>query len=104
MQPSLPISREERLKADALFEIYRRARKPGEPVGASAALFRYADYPSMYWMDRLNGRPKLVWVLADLEKGFPDEEAYSGYERFAQDGRFAILRLKSSAAELPPSR
>ncbi len=99
LSPHLAISTTDRLKADAVFAVYHERKAPGDPVAASPYLFRYMDYRSMYWMDRLAGRPKLVWVLLDLGPNTSGTPAYGNYEMVAHEGRFVLFHQKSPAAK-----
>lgn len=94
MRPPLTISRTDRLQADALFEKYRQLRRSGDSVIASPLLFRYADYRSLLWADRLAGRPTPIWALSDYGRQITPEEAHmEGYQLVGQAGRFALFHL-----------
>ncbi|HWA10144.1 MAG TPA: DUF2079 domain-containing protein [Opitutaceae bacterium] len=94
LHPHLEITPADRLQADALFAEYRRQRQPDEPVIASPSLFRYADYRSLYWEDRLAGRPTPVWMLRSY--GSPGVPApVDGYRLVGHAGRFALFRRDS---------
>jgi len=58
-------SSSERQEADAVFARYRQEGKPEEPVIASTTLFRYAHDRNLFWLTRLHGRPKPIWILGD---------------------------------------
>jgi len=58
-------SSSERQEADAVFGRYRQEGKPEEPVIASTTLFRYAHDRNLFWLTRLHGRPKPIWILGD---------------------------------------
>src|SRR5205823_1965226 len=68
LDPPLAIPAAERKKADALFSQYRREAGARDPVIASDLLFRYARVESLYWYNRLAGRPKPRWILWDAEE------------------------------------
>jgi hypothetical protein len=58
-------SSSERQQADAVFRRYRREAEPEDPVVASPMLFRYAHDRNLFWLDRMYGRPKPIWILSD---------------------------------------
>ena len=93
--PPQAVSAEARRQADELFTQYRQARRPGEAVIASTHLFRYADYRSLFWMDRLAGRPTPVWVLWEYDESPAGGARRDGYRLVGQAGRFALFRLSS---------
>lgn len=94
LQPKLEISPDDRRQADQLFAQYRRLRQPGEPVIATASLFRYADYHSLYWSDRLSGKPQPVWMLTAYGAPTPGVQV-PGYRLVGEAGRFALFRRTS---------
>jgi len=88
-----PYTAAERKQADALFAIYRREGRPEEPVAASPCLFRYAHDRNLFWLDRLEGRPRPVWILQDGEWTFTDFGLRAeDYAVVGRSGRFVLLR------------
>jgi|GEM_PF-1819628 len=102
LAPTLEINVADRRKADELFAIYRREGRREEPVTASAFLFRYVHDRDFYWVTRLSGRPKPVWILwdrqatplAQLELHLKTDlqTDLSAYELVGQAGRFHLYR------------
>lgn len=100
-------SSSERQQADAVFARYLREGKPGEPVIASAMLFRYAHNRNLFWLDRLYGRPAPIWILGDSADPYAPFRisaekisAESGirlndYVLIDRRGRFTLLRKRS---------
>jgi uncharacterized membrane protein len=94
----------ERREADGVFARYRQEGKPEEPVIASSMLFRYAHDRNLFWLNRLNGRPAPIWILADSADPYApfristdSIDAKSGirledYVLVERHGRFALLR------------
>jgi predicted membrane protein DUF2079 len=88
-----PYTAAERKQANALFATYRREGRPEEPVVASPSLFRYAHDRNMFWLDRLQGRPRPIWILQDGEWTFTDFGLRSeDYSIVGQSGRFVLLK------------
>jgi hypothetical protein len=91
-QPS-PYTVAERKQANELFAIYRRDGRPDEPVAASPSLFRYAHDRDLYWLDRLRGRPRPIWILQDGEWPFTDFGLRAeDYTIVGRNGRFTLLK------------
>jgi hypothetical protein len=90
LRPALHYGAADRARADALYSVYRHEGIADEPVIASPFLFRYAHDRNLFWYDRLEGRPKPVWILWD--------GSYQGdltdYELKGQNGRFSLYRRK----------
>lgn len=93
LQPQRRVATSDIQAADRLFARYAQERRPGDAVTASPTLFRYADYRSFYWMDRLEGRPKPVWVLYDYGQP-PAAAVFGDYDLIGQSGRFALFRSR----------
>lgn len=91
-QSGSEITLSERKQADALYQIYKKERLPGEPTIASTFLFKYVAYKDLFWEVRLDGRPKPTWVLLDQGKGNTAVAKYWDYNLLAQDGRFALFK------------
>src|SRR5215472_6035380 len=72
--PQTVYSRIEREQADRLFAKYRKEATSEEPTAASPYLFRYVHDRNLYWLDRLQGRPRPQWILTD--------HTFSSYERY----------------------
>jgi len=101
-----PYSPEERRQADELFARYRSEGKPDEPVVASTRLFRYAQDRNLFWLNRLQDRPRPVWILGDSADQNPSLRISSDkigmrceidpedYELIERRGRFVLLRKK----------
>jgi hypothetical protein len=93
LNPELKIGAGDRAKADALFAIYRKLGKASEPAIASPLLFRYAHDRNLFWFDRLEGRPRPVWILWDY--GEPDPvPKLALYDCLGKNGRFALYHLR----------
>lgn len=87
----------ERAQANALFARYRREARPEEPVAASPGLFRYAHDRNLFWLDRLEGRPRPIWLLQDGDWNFADFGLPAGdYTVLGRDGRFTLLKKRGS--------
>jgi len=87
-----PYTAAERAQADELFAIYRRDGRPDEPVVASKYLFRYAHDRNLFWLDRLEGRPRPIWILQDGTWPFTDFGlSASDYTVVGRAGRFSLL-------------
>ena len=98
----------ERQEADTVFSRYLREGKPGEPVIASAMLFRYAHNRNLFWLDRLYGRPAPIWILGDSADPYAPFRistdtinAESGirlddYVLVDRRGRFTLLKKRSN--------
>lgn len=83
----------ERSQADRLFAIYRREGRATDPVAASPYLFRYAHDRNLYWLDRLEGRPRPIWILQDGDWPFTNFGlAAADYTVVGHDGRFTLLK------------
>ena len=94
-----PYTADERKQANELFAIYRRDGRPDEPVVASPCLFRYAHDRNLYWLDRLKGRPRPVWILQDGEWPFTDFGLRAeDYAVVGRSGKFVLLRRLNPAA------
>lgn len=92
VRPS-PYTAAERKQADALFAIYRREGRPEDPVVASPCLFRYAHDRNLFWLDRLEGRPRPIWILQDGEWPFTDFGLRAeDYALVGTTGKFKLLR------------
>jgi hypothetical protein len=88
-----PYTGAERSQADRLFAVYRREGRATEPVAASPYLFRYAHDRNLYWLDRLAGRPRPIWILQDGSWTFTDFGlAAADYAVVGRDGRFTLLK------------
>ena len=99
-------SASERQQADAVFARYRQEGKPEEPVIASTTLFRYAHDRNLFWLTRLHGRPKPIWILGDSADAYAPFRitldtinAESGirledYRLLDRRGRFVLLRKR----------
>jgi Predicted membrane protein (DUF2079) len=88
-----PYTAAERAQADTLFAIYRREARPEEPVVASKYLFRYAHDRNLFWLDRLQGRPRPIWILQDGTWPYTDFGlSASDYTLVGQAGRFSLLK------------
>jgi hypothetical protein len=89
-----PYSADERRLADQLFAVYRERSAPGEPVVASNHLFRYAHDRNLFWLDRLGGRPRPHWILAD--RTYRGHGAWglvdSDYDLVSSAGQFVLYR------------
>ena len=88
LRPTSKYSPDERADADALFETYRRLSKPEEPVIADEFLFRYAHDRNLFWADRLDGRPKPLWILWDGRRTVDEQD----YHVVGRKGRFYLYR------------
>jgi hypothetical protein len=92
LAPYLRFSPAERAEADRLFSVYRRRSLRSDPVIASDFLFRYAHDRNLYWVGKLGGRPKPIWILWDdgdrniKDAGVPLSE----YQLRAREGRFSL--------------
>jgi len=92
-----PYSAAERRQADALFATYRREGRPEEPVATTPPLFRYAHDRNLYWLDRLQGRPRPVWILQDSGWKLSDFGIRSDeYSVVGSSGRFVLLKRAGS--------
>jgi hypothetical protein len=88
-----PYTAEERKQANELFAIYRRDGRPEEPVAASPCLFRFAHDRNLYWLDRLKGRPRPIWILQDGEWTFTDAGLRAeDYAVVGRSGKFVLLK------------
>jgi hypothetical protein len=95
LRPS-PFTAAERAQANALFAIYRRDARPADPVAASPALFRYAHDRNLFWLDRLEGRPRPLWILQDGDWPFTDFGLRADdYTTVGRNGRFALFRRRA---------
>lgn len=98
MQPWGFYSPEERADADAVFAAYREQGKDDEPATASLFLFRYVHDRPLYWLWRLDGMPRPVWVLYDEREGNLEQKYHvvlAGYDRVGSRGRFSLYRRKT---------
>jgi len=92
-----PYTADERKQADALFATYRRDGRPEEPVAATPSLFRYAHDRNLYWLDRLQGRPRPVWILQD--RGWKLSDFGISADEYAvvgTSGKFVLLKRAGS--------
>ncbi len=99
-------SSSERQEADAVFARYRQEGKQEEPVIASTTLFRYAHDRNLFWLTRLHGRPKPIWILGDSADAYAPFRisldtinAESGirledYRLLDRRGRFVLFRKR----------
>jgi hypothetical protein len=95
LRPS-PFSAAERAQANALFAVYRREARPDEPVAASPALFRYAHDRNLFWLDRLAGRPRPIWILQDGSWAYTDFGLRGDdYQLVGRQGRFALFKRRA---------
>src|SRR5205814_7800067 len=106
LRSASPYSPAERRQADQLFARYRSEGKPDEPVVASPLLFRYAQDRNLFWLNRLQDRPRPVCILGDSEEkyvplrissdriGVRSEIEPEDYTLIDRRGRFVLLRKK----------
>jgi hypothetical protein len=88
-----PYTAAERAQADALFATYRREGHADEPVVASKYLFRYAHDRNLFWLDRVEGRPRPIWILQDGTWPFTDFGlSASDYTLIGRSGRFSLFK------------
>ncbi len=71
LRPTLVINRADRMRADRLYDKYRRESRQSEPVIASPYLFRYAHDRNLLWYNHLKDQPKAEWILWDKKGGTP---------------------------------
>lgn len=111
LNPILPVSAAEREQADRLFARYRREGKKTDPVIAGRHLLRYAHDRNLFWVDRLAGKPKPVWILWDRQQsplswlwaalktdaGIEPSE----YRLVERSGRFLLLKRQAETGPAP---
>lgn len=89
VHPRYEIDAANRDQATDLFAFYVANHRSGEPTAASPFLFRYVPYRDLYWLDRLGGQPRPLWILLDRQQG-PAWSPDARYRLIGQTERFAL--------------